>query len=161
MQVLLALLAALVLLAMATSGRGTTTDSSILQFVLGKAAYTAPAGCYFALFSTTPTADNGSFTELSSIDGYTRAGMTNAASNGSADWSATTTDATGVWKTNAAVVTFPTVVTLAWVAVTGFGIYSASSAGTLLYWGTFGSPTTLGIGSTASFAIGSVTITEA
>jgi hypothetical protein len=142
---------------MATSGRGTATDSSILQFVLGKAAYTAPAGCYAALFSATPTADNGTFTELSG-SGYARA--TIDAANAAAAWSATTTDATGVWKTNANVINFPTA-TAGWTAATGFGIYDAAATGTLLYWGTFGSASTVGNGATASFAAGALKVTEA
>jgi len=142
---------------MATSGRGSTTDSNILQFVLGKAAYTAPAGCYAALFSTTATADNGTFTELSG-SGYTRA--TIDAANAAAAWSAPTTDATGVWKTNAAQISFPTA-SAGWTAATGYGIYDASSAGVLLYWGTFGSATTVGSGATASFAAGALKVTEA
>jgi len=142
---------------MATSGRGATTDSNILQFVLGKAAYTAPAGCYAALFSTTATADNGTFTELTG-SGYTRA--TIDAANAAAAWSAPTTDATGVWKTNAAQISFPTA-SAGWTAATGYGIYDASSAGILLYWGTFGSATTVGSGATASFAAGALKVTEA
>jgi hypothetical protein len=145
---------------MPTSGRGVTTDSSILQFVLGKAAYTPPVGAYAALFSAVPTADNGTFTEITNANspGYARATIDVA--NAAAAWSATTTDSTGVWKTNAATITFP-IATGPWTPVTGFGIYDASSAGTLLYWGTFGSATTVGQGATASFAAGSLKITEA
>src|SRR5262252_5474812 len=115
---------------MATSGRGAATDSSILQYVLGKAAYTAPAGCYAALFSTTATADNGTFTELSG-SGYARA--TIDAANASAAWS----------------------------PAAGYGIYDSASGGILLYWGTFGSATTVGSGATASFAAGALKVTEA
>jgi hypothetical protein len=146
------------LLALATSGRGTATDSSILQFVLGKAAYTAPVGSYAALFSATPTADNGTFTELTG-NAYARALIDVA--NAAAAWSSTTTDATGVWKTNAAAITFPTATPSAWTAATGFGIYDQSTTGILLYWGTFGGPSTVGIGATASFAIGALKVTEA
>lgn len=142
---------------MASSGRGTATDSSILQFVLGKAAYTAPAGCYVALFSTTATADNGSFTELSG-SGYARA--TIDAANASTAWSATTTDSTGVWKTNANTVSYAQA-TANWTAATGFGIYDASTVGTLLYWGTFAGATTVGNGATASFASSALKVTEA
>lgn len=156
-QIVLALVLAITMWAMATSGRGTATDSSILQFVLGKATYTAPVGAYAALFSATPTADNGTFTELTG-GSYARA--TIDAANAAAAWSATTTDATGVWKTNANAITFPTA-TAGWTAATGFGIYDASTAGTLLYWGTFGSATTVGSGATASFAAGALKVTEA
>jgi hypothetical protein len=142
---------------MATSGRGSATDLSVLQFILGKAAYTAPVGAYAALFSTTATADNGTFTELTG-SGYARA--TIDAANASAAWSATTTDATGVWKTNANQITFPTA-SAGWAPATGYGIYDQSSAGILLYWGTFGSSTTVGSGATASFAAGALKVTEA
>lgn len=160
MHLLFVLVMFLNLLALATSGRGTATDSSILQFVLGKATYTAPVGCYSALFSATPTADNGTFTELvvGTSPSYARATIDVA--NASTAWSATTTDATGVWKTNASAITFPTA-TGGWLAATGFGIYDASTAGILLYWGTFGSATTVGSGATASFAAGALKITEA
>jgi hypothetical protein len=145
---------------MATSGRGNPTNNSILQFVLGKAAYTAPPGCYAALFSATPTNDAGTFTELvtGTSPGYTRA--TIDAANASAAWGASTQDATGAWKRNANAITFPTA-TGTWLAATGYGIYDASTVGVLLYWGTFGSPTTVGSGATASFAANALTITEA
>jgi hypothetical protein len=145
---------------MATSGRGTATDSSILQFVLGKAAYTAPAGCYIGLLSATPTADNGTFTELvaGTSPGYVRA--TIDAANASTAWSATTTDATGVWKTNAAAISYPQA-TGGWLAATGWAIYDTAAGATLLYWGTFASATTVGSGATASFAASAIKITEA
>jgi len=142
---------------MATSGRGSATNLSILQYVLGRAAYTAPAGAYAALFSTTATADNGTFVELTGA-GYARA--TIDATNAAAAWSATTTDATGTWKTNAAQITFPTA-SAGWLPATGYGIYDAQTTGVLLYWGTFGSATTVGAGATASFAAGALKVTEA
>ena len=37
----------------------------------------------------------------------------------------------------------------------------AATVGTLLYWGTFGSASTVGAGATASFAIGALKVTEA
>ena len=145
---------------MASSGRSTATNTSILNYVLGKAAYTAPAGCYAALFSTTPTADNGTFTELitGTSPGYTRA--TIDAANAAAAWSSVLTDATGTYKTNQNAITFPTA-TGGWLAATGYGIYDSASAGILLYWGTFGSATTVGSGATASFAAGALKVTEA
>jgi hypothetical protein len=146
---------------MATSGRGTVTDQNILQFVLGKAAYTAPAGCYAALFSTIGVADPGGTnplpTELTG-GGYTRA--TIDAANSAAAWSATVTDGTGVWKNNAAQISFPTA-SAGWTAATGYGIYDAATVGNLLYWGTFASATTVGSGATASFAPGALKVTEA
>ncbi len=160
LQALFGLLAALSLVVLVTSGRGTATDSSILQYVLGKAAYTVPAGAYLALFSATPTADNGTFTELVTGTSPAYARATIDAANAAAAWSATTTDATGVWKTNANTLTFPTA-TGGWLAASGYGIYDAATTGTLLYWGTFGSPTTVGSGATASVAAAGLKVTEA
>ena len=147
------------LMALATSGRSTTWDSNVLQTLLGKAALTAPAGAYAALYSAVPTADNGTFTELTG-GGYARA--TIDAANAAAAWSATTTDATGVWKTNAAQVSFPAA-SAGWTAATGFAVCAAATAGVadIIYWGTFASATTVGSGATASFAAGALKITEA
>jgi hypothetical protein len=145
---------------MATSGRGTVTDSSILQFVLGKATFTAPVGCYAALFSTIGTADPGGPNPLpTELTGGSYARATIDAANSAAAWSATTTDATGVWKTNAAQISFPTA-SAGWTAATGYGLYDAATVGNLLYWGTFGSATTVGAGATASFAPAALKVTE-
>jgi hypothetical protein len=143
---------------MASSGRSQATNTSILNFILGKAAYTAPAGAYVALFSATPTNDQGPWTELTGGN-YARAPI-GAGTNLPADWTSLASDATGTHKTNTAAITFPTA-SAGWTAATGYGIYDSSSAGTLLYWGTFGSATTVGSGATASFAAQALVVTEA
>jgi hypothetical protein len=155
--IVLAFSAIVNLLALITSGRGTTQDSGILQFLLGGAAMSAPAGAYAALYSAVPTADNGTFTELAG-GGYARA--TISSSNASSAWSATTTDATGVWKTNSAQISFPQA-TANWTAASGWGVLDASSAGNIVYWGTFAGPSTVGSGATPSFASGQLKIVEA
>jgi hypothetical protein len=144
---------------MATSGRGITTDANIINLILGAAAYAAPAGCYAALFSAVGTADYPltAFTELTG-SGYTRA--TVSTTNASTAWTAAVNDATGSWKQNNVQISFPTA-TAGWSPATGYGIYDAATAGTLLYWGTFGSATTVGSGATASFAVNALKITEA
>ena len=143
---------------MASSGRiATTWNSGVLKYILGGTSMPAvPVGMYIGLDSTTATADNGSFVELSG-GSYARA--TIHATNSDAAWSAVTSDATGTWRTNAGTITFPTA-TGNWTAATGFRMWDASTNGTANYWGTFAGATTVGNGATASFAIGAITITE-
>lgn len=154
---------------MATSGKGAPWNINTLGLILGKSAPTAPVGSYVALLSATPTADNGTFTELAATNAYARATISASNDGSAATWTANTVDATGCWKTNVAAVAFPTATSTGWAAATGYAIVDTSataiaSAPTntgVLYWGTFGSATTVGGGTTASFAIGAVKVTEA
>lgn len=59
---------------------------------------------------------------------------------------------------NNAVITFPTV-TVAWGAVTGFGLFDRAS-GTLLYWGALGTTRSPLVGDTPQFAVGTLILTE-
>lgn len=124
-------------------------ENEILDHVLGNAAYAAPATVYVALFSVAPT-DAGGGTELSG-NGYARVAVTNNATN----WPA----ASGGAKSNGTAIAFPQA-TAAWTQAVAFGIFDASSAGNLLYWGDLTTPRTVALGSTASFAVGDLDITE-
>jgi hypothetical protein len=151
---------------MATSGRGQATNLSVLQLILGGAAYTAPDECWAALFSNlgaTPPNDQSvtnSGVELATgtSPGYARAEVSDT--NAAAAWSATTADTTGQWKTNADQIAFD-VATAQWQPAVGYGLFDAETAGILLYWGTFDSATTVGGGATASFGVGALRVTEA
>ena len=58
---------------------------------------------------------------------------------------------------NDGAVTFPAA-TASWGTVTHFGVFDASSTGNLLYWGALTTSKTIGSGDTASFAVGTLTV---
>lgn len=120
-----------------------SVERDLLDYFI--ATYT-PTTKYLALSTTTPTEAGGNFTEPSS-GAYARVATT------SADWSAASGTAPAV-KTNTAVKTFPTA-TGDWSTgsnMTYFGIYSASTAGTLLAFGALSTAKPVLNGDTASFA---------
>jgi hypothetical protein len=124
------------------AGFSTYLQQKVLDHVNGKTSYTMPT-TYVALFTANPT-DAGGGTEAA-YTGYARvatSGLWNAASGTSA--------------TNSGAVTFGAC-TAGSSTVTGFGLYDASSAGNLLYWGTCSLSVSSGI--TPQFAAGALTIT--
>jgi hypothetical protein len=108
---------------------------------------------FYGYFTTIPT-DSTSGTEASH-GGYGRVAVTGTMS----------TPAAGS-MTNTGVVTFPAKSDVGTVTVTGWGIFSALTGGTLLYWSDLrdntNSVTTkdLGNGDALTFAVGSITVTE-
>jgi hypothetical protein len=107
---------------------------------------TTPITPYIALFTATPT-DSTAGTE---VTGGSYARVTSASK-----WA---TPSAGSVSTNASV-TFPTA-TADWGTVTGFGVMTASTGGTLLMWGALTASKTVSNGDTASFASGALTLTE-
>lgn len=107
---------------------------------------TTPITPYVALFTSTPTDSTGG-TEVS--------GGSYARQSSASKWA---TPSAGSVSTNATI-TFPTA-TADWGTVTGFGIMTASSGGTLLMWGALTASKTVSNGDTASFASGALTLTE-
>jgi hypothetical protein len=132
-----------------------TMSNGIFNTFFRTTAYSAPATSYVGLHSIAPTSGNTG-TELSG-NGYARVGI----AKGDANWTYTAATFIGPSQiANAAVVTFPTVVTASWT-VNSFGIWDAISAGNLLYWGPVtGAPLTVGVGAVASFAAGALILTE-
>jgi hypothetical protein len=59
---------------------------------------------------------------------------------------------------NDVAITFPTA-SASWGTVTHFGVFDASTAGNLLYWGALSVSKAVGSGDTASFAIGELDVT--
>lgn len=137
-------------------GKAAAASNGLLQHTFRTTSYTAPTNVYVGLMSVCPTTGNNG-TELSG-NGYTRSG---AIAKGDASWNYTAATFIGASTiTNAATISFPAAVTLAWT-VNCFGIYDASTAGNLLYWGSVtGAPVTVSVGATASFAVGQLTVTE-
>lgn len=124
-------------------------ELELLDHVLGAAAYTAPGTLYIALYTVAPT-DAGGGTQVSGGN-YSRVAVTNNATN----WPA----ASGGSKSNGTAITFPTA-NADWGTVVAFGIFDAASNGNLLYWGTLGTNKTIQNGDTASFAAGTLVVTE-
>jgi hypothetical protein len=128
-----------------------SVQQSMLDHFLTDPAYTPPATMYIGLFTTTPTADDG--TGGTEVSGGSYARLSTAA----ADWSAATAGSAGVasQKTNTAVKTFATA-TANWGNVKSFGLWDASTAGNLLAFGTLTTAQDVNNGNTASFAASSL-----
>lgn len=63
-------------------------------------------------------------------------------------------------SSNSAIVTFPVAGPGNWETITYFGIFEQVSGGEMLYWGTLTTPVTISSGDTASFAVGSIVVSE-
>jgi hypothetical protein len=102
---------------------------------------------YVGLYTAAPT-DAGGGTEVSG-NNYARVATAGA------DWAA----ASGGATSNANAITFPTP-SGSWGTVTHFGIFDASTAGNLLWWGLLTTSKTIGSGDSASFAAGALDLTD-
>jgi hypothetical protein len=100
-------------------------ENKVLDHLMGRTTYTAPATIHFALFTASPS-DSGGGTEVTG-GAYARVAVTNDATN----WPA----ASNGIKRNASVITFPEA-TGNWGTITAIGIYDAATAGNLLFWTT-------------------------
>ena len=81
-------------------------------------------------------------------------GYTRVATAGT-DWNAAASGSVS----NLNALAFPQCTGTPWGTVVGFGIYDAASSGNLLAYGTLGTNKSIGVGDTASFAAGQLTIT--
>lgn len=126
-------------------------EAKILDEVFGATAFSAPGTLYVALFTAAPS-DSGGGTEVTG-GSYARVAVTNNTTN----WpNATGTSPTS--KSNGTVITFPTA-TANWGTVVAFGIFDASSGGNLIAWADLNTSRTINSSDTASFGVGSLTIT--
>lgn len=126
-----------------------TLEQQLLDHVLNDGTYTPPANWFVALSTTTPTEAGGNFTEPSG-NAYARV------STAAADWAAATGTAPAT-KANANAITFPTP-SGSWGSITHFGLFSASSGGTVQIWGALTTPKTIGSGDPTSFAAGALVV---
>lgn len=117
-------------------------ENKILDHVLKHTAYTSPTTVYCALFTSNPT-DANSGTEVTG-GSYARQAIT----FGSASSGSSTTTADLVFSGMPA------------ATVTHFGIYDASSAGNLLYYGAFTASKTTTSGDTLTITAGNLTVSE-
>jgi hypothetical protein len=119
-------------------------SNAVIDHFLRNSAQTSPTTVYFALFTVAPTQSGGG-TEVTG-GSYARIAATFGA------------PANGV-SSNSAPVTFPTA-TASWGTVVAAGIFDALSGGNLLYYGTLGTPKTVGNGDSISFASAAFAVTE-
>jgi hypothetical protein len=127
------------------SGKFNYLEYKILDHVLATTAYAAPSAVYLSLHYTSP-GENDSGTEVST-GGYAREEVSfNSASGGSATGPTTDKEFTASGA--------------AWNGVAHFGIYDASSAGNLLYYGALSASKDIADGDSIRFVADSITITE-
>lgn len=112
---------------MANAHFGVMADK-ILNWIKGTTFTAAPANLYVGLFSTTPTANVSSGTEISGSS-YARQTVASSA------WSAISQNGDTIHDqiSNSNAITFP-VVTGSQYTVVGVGIWDAASSGNLLYY---------------------------
>ena len=136
------------------AGKSTYLEDKLLNWMKGTAFGTAPTTVYVALFTTNPTADDGTGVVEVSGGSYARASITT-----SSGWSAISGSGTSPHQiSNAGTITFATP-TASWGAVIGIGIYDASTSGNLLYWSSITSQT-ISSGVVASFAASALILTD-
>lgn len=122
-------------------------ENEMLDHLFGS-AFSAPTSVWMALSTSTPTDAGGNVTEPSG-NGYARVEIGNSSTNWNAASSGTVTNKTAI--------TFPEA-SGSWGTVTHFVLYDASTAGNALIWGALTASKAIGTGDTASFAIGSLSI---
>lgn len=128
-----------------------TLDNALLSHVLQNTAYVPPVAVFAGLFTVAPSGPSDAGTEVPTGGGtlYTRVAIPFG-----------TGPVNGVISNDGAV-NFP-VAGAAWggVPIVGVGIFSLVAGGTLLYYGLLGTPKTVGIGDSVSFAIGALSVQE-
>lgn len=132
-------------------------ENKIVDWLVRGQAFTPPATVYVALFTAAPS-DTGGGTEVTG-GSYARVSVSSALANWAGTQSAgstTTSSGTGGTTSNNGAVTFPSP-TANWGVVTHVGIFDASSAGNLLFWGALTTSKTVNNGDAApSFAAGAL-----
>lgn len=120
------------------------------------ASATAPMGLnatnvWVGLYTAAPS-DAGGGTEVTG-GSYARVAIVRTG----AGWNAAT--GTLALTDNTASIDFPTA-TAPWGTITHFGIFDAATAGNMIYWADLTATKTVGTGDTASFAAGSLDVTQ-
>lgn len=129
-------------------------ENKLLDAVLGGPTFALPGTVYLALSTAAynDAATGSSMTEVSATGtGYARVALANNATN----WPAA---ANGV-KQNGTAITFP-LASGNWGTVYSFYICDAASGGNVLYGGDLASSRAVSTGDTASFGVGTITVTE-
>lgn len=133
----------------------TYAQEAILNQWFGGTAAPIPATLYVGLSSTQPAQDGTNITEPSG-GAYARVAVTNNTTN----WPAAQTGPSGNSViSNATAVTFPTA-TASWGTLDYYFVSDAATGGNMLGWATLSSPQTVNANSIASFAAGTLSISQ-
>lgn len=123
-------------------------ENKSLELFVGKTAFAKPTA-YIALFTVTPTHENGTGGTEASLGNYARK------STAAGDWGAAGAGAIA----NSNVITFIECAGANWGTINGFALYDALGGGNMIAWGALNTPKAINIGDTAKFAIGDIDIT--
>lgn len=130
------------------TGFTSALEAALLDHVIGKATYTPPANWFVALYTTTPTADDGTGGTESTGGAYARV------STAAADWnSAATGDPSIIDNLNA--ITFATA-TDNWGTINGVGLFTISTGGTVQMFQALTTPKAVGTDDALQFAAGAL-----
>ena len=133
-------------------------ENKLIDQIFRSTAYTFPTTLYFGLLTAAPS-DTGGGTEVSGSN-YSRVAVTASTTNFAGTQSAGSTSAssgTGGTTSNNGAINFPTP-SGTWGTVTHFGIYDASSAGNLLFYGALTTSKTINTNDVVSFAAAALTV---
>ena len=135
------------------SGKSDYLEAVFLDLVLGGVDYTPPTTIYVALSTAaySASASGSGLTEPGSGTGYARASVPNTADS----WPA----ATSAGKSNGTTISFGAA-SSAWGEIRSFYLCDAATGGNVLYGGDLTSPRTIESGDIATFAVGTLTVTE-
>ena len=149
-------------LAHAAGGFTDYAENKLVDYLFRGQAAGTPTTWYVALYTVCPT-DSAAGTEVTNSNAYARVSV---GANALTNWAATqggTSASSGTTGTtsNLAVITFPTVTTASWGTIQCFGLVDSGTwgAGNLWVYSTITTPPTLTVGATASFAVGTLTVT--
>lgn len=128
------------------SGFTSALEQDILDHVFNKASYTAPTSWWVALYTTTPTADDGTGGTEASGGAYARVETT------AADWNSATA-ADPCITDNATAIQFATA-TADWGTINGWGLFTTSTGGTVQMFAALTTAKGVGTDDRAEFAAG-------
>jgi hypothetical protein len=126
-----------------------TWEQTLLNLALGQATLASANTLYCALFTTTPTMPGNTGGVEVSGGSYARQAMAFSAASGSGP----------AQSSNSALVTFPTA-TASWGTITGMGLYTASSGGTLVDATSLSTSKAIGSGDVFAVPIGNYIVNQ-
>lgn len=135
------------------AGKSDYLENAALNAVLRGVTFPVIATTYVGVYTTAPTADDGSDGVEVSVTGYARVAVTSNTTNWKDPSTATQGQTNNLFK-----IVFP-VANAPWGSMVGFGVWDAPTGGNLLYWATC-SAVSVGTGDQLRFEETTLTIQE-